>query len=728
MPYSITTKDGITIQNIPDDVSPDAQELKDRVAAIRAEGGEAAPVSEERGVGEELVRQLGLTVRAGAEGGAGALGVFSDPIAALINQALPEDRQLSTLQSAVSSILTEAGIPEPEGAVERIVNEAAQLMAGAGGTAGTAKALSKTVGAPIAQKLTTALAEAPAQQVAAGAGAGAAQQTAEEAGVGPVGQAAAALAGGTVTALPSIVRSAAKAAPAIIEEVSDVPPEQLGAIIQKASHGGMGAAKAQSDLAKLYKVNPAAKAAADRLGIELPMDVFSDSPLIKESIGLTRSIAGSKASAVWRNTVEEVADKADEVMTTIDASPDLASVSDRIRESLKTTRSNLSKESSKIYQQVDAAVPKKSIVGMPTLKSTLDDIAFEVGKEGLSRQEKRLAGMLKKGNITYGRLAREKNLIGQAIAGKDSPYGNMEAGALKRIYGAMAEDQLDNVGKIGGDELRDKLRGANFLYAKERALGKRIVNAFGQDTDGSIASLIRRAIVSGQKGDEAALTKLLKVVPEDLQKETIATALMSTTRARGGAVAGRFGFSEYSKMYRGLRENSPIYAKIAKILGPDSHKMLNDLYKVSKRVTDARANVLTTGKANQALVESLKAEGLVTKVLDSVGGQAATMAAGAAGGGPGGAALANVMSKALAGGKKDTIDAAGKLFSSPEFQNLIIETSTKPGIQNAAIKRLSMSKAFRNFAQSIKLPKDNYERWVMLALQEERQINDQETP
>lgn len=36
MPYSITTKDGITIQNIPDDVPPDDQSLKDRVAKIRA--------------------------------------------------------------------------------------------------------------------------------------------------------------------------------------------------------------------------------------------------------------------------------------------------------------------------------------------------------------------------------------------------------------------------------------------------------------------------------------------------------------------------------------------------------------------------------------------------------------------------------------------------------------------------------------------------------------------
>ncbi len=36
MPYAITTRDGITIQNIPDNIPPDAQELRERVAAIRS--------------------------------------------------------------------------------------------------------------------------------------------------------------------------------------------------------------------------------------------------------------------------------------------------------------------------------------------------------------------------------------------------------------------------------------------------------------------------------------------------------------------------------------------------------------------------------------------------------------------------------------------------------------------------------------------------------------------
>lgn len=61
MPYSITTKDGITINNIPDDIAPDAQVLRDRVAQERAKlaGGQEEvpqqPEIEKRDLKRELM-------------------------------------------------------------------------------------------------------------------------------------------------------------------------------------------------------------------------------------------------------------------------------------------------------------------------------------------------------------------------------------------------------------------------------------------------------------------------------------------------------------------------------------------------------------------------------------------------------------------------------------------------------------------------------------------------
>jgi len=66
MPYSITTKDGITINNIPDDIAPDAQVLRDRVAQERAKLSGDQPTAEQpivEGVSplqrrDELIKEL----------------------------------------------------------------------------------------------------------------------------------------------------------------------------------------------------------------------------------------------------------------------------------------------------------------------------------------------------------------------------------------------------------------------------------------------------------------------------------------------------------------------------------------------------------------------------------------------------------------------------------------------------------------------------------------------
>ena len=61
MPYTIRTKDGITINNVPDDIDPNSQEVKDRVLKIRS-GQQAtqqqAPQQqpESRGIGERVLR------------------------------------------------------------------------------------------------------------------------------------------------------------------------------------------------------------------------------------------------------------------------------------------------------------------------------------------------------------------------------------------------------------------------------------------------------------------------------------------------------------------------------------------------------------------------------------------------------------------------------------------------------------------------------------------------
>ena len=531
-------------------------------------------------------------------------------------------------------------------------------------------------------------------------------------------------AGAAMPEAPPAAPTATAPAAAAPTTTTTVTTEVVNNLVQKASGTGFGSAAARDKLADLAQINLAAKEAADRLGIQLPADVFSDNPQVRAAAGLTRSLAAGEAEAAWRTTVTQAVDKADDVIKQFDAqfiegavAPGV--VSQKIKDSLTKTRSDLNAAAGKIYNAVDEVVPKTSVVELPKLKSTLDSVKAEVGEAGMSAAERNLSKMIDEGSITYGRLQREKGLIGKALNKMESPYGSMAEADLKRLYAALADDQLTNVGRIGGEELRQQLRSANLIYAKERALGKRIVDAFGNDIEGSVANKMRTAITGAAKGDAGDFNRLLKTVPEDLRKETIATALASVTRSARGAEKGGFGFSEFADIYPKLRANPQVYKTIVDTLGKDSANVLRDLFEVSKRITEARANVLTTGKANQAFGNP---EGLIGKVMDStITQRIVTTVTGMV---PGGGAVAPDILKFMSTGAEDRVKAAGKLFADEAFQNLAVEAAGKVP-SAASLRRAAMSQSFQKFADAIKLPKalDARIQYLQSAIQAERQFD-----
>jgi hypothetical protein len=529
---------------------------------------------------------------------------------------------------------------------------------------------------------------------------------------------------GTVTPTPPVTT------PVGTVTIEGISEQEIGNLVKRASGTGAGSQTARDQLADLAQVNIGAKEAADRLGIQLPADVFSDNPQIRAAAGLTRSVAGGEAEAAWRNTVSNAVDKADDVIKQFDATfvegtvaP--AVVSQKIKDSLISQKKVLADEAKTLYDGANNQIKKEMIVGLPKLRETLEAVEKEVTKEGMSATEKNLLKMVTEGKATYGQLMREKSLIGKALKREESPYGSMAEADLKRLYAALSEDQLTNAFNVGGDTLRKELRAANLLYAKERALGQRIVTAFGEDIEGSIANKMRTAITSASKGDTGDFNRLLKAVPEDLRKETIATALASVTRSTRGAEKGGFGFSEFADIYPKLRANPPVYKTIVDTLGKDSADVLRDLFEVSKRVTEARANVLTTGKANQALLQGMQAENLLGKLMESTIAKGTVVAATAMGG-PVLAGGTSMVMTALTQGNKDGVKAAGKLFADEGFQNLLIESATRGTPSKATITKAANSQSFKRFADAVKLPKqvDQRIQYLESALQSSRNIEE----
>lgn len=499
--------------------------------------------------------------------------------------------------------------------------------------------------------------------------------------------------------------------------------DQLAALTKTAMGEGMGAVRAREQIGRAAKINTEAKAAAERMGIDVPPDVFSDNPLIASAVGATRSVVASDAEAAWRTTLRGVVDRADDIMAKMDAARDVDSVNVKVKESLGRTRAELESRATGMYREVDTAIPKATPVRLTESRNLLAQIRKE-SPNSFTPQERSLFTLAGKDKVTYGDLIRERQAVGAALGRKASLYSGVDEGALKRIYGALSQDQMNAVERLAGVETKDKLRAANHLVAKRKALETRIVSAFGSEGEGSIATSMRTALTSAAKGDSKNLSKFLKVlkdVPPELQREAMATAISSISRsarnATDGIQKGDFGLSEYATLYQGLRQNSALYSQVVRTLGPGSHELLRDLHAVSKYVTAARANVLTTGKANQAFKGALSADGLITKVLASTAGRATAAGIGGVAGGPVGSIAATALTIALSHGKKNPMVTAGNLFASQEFKAVLTAASEQQ--QRVAVKKLVHSRPFRDWAKHTTLPKEPrlLEEWLLRPLQ-----------
>lgn len=247
MPYTIQTKDGITINNIPDDIAKDDPSLKQRVADIRAQRAsgnmpaQSKPVIEQvtqqiapenpvvlniprqgaaptQGNQETFIdrlnrelqnipRQVGLAARYLVEGPTEIAGTFIDPLTDAYNRKFGTNVPTT---GQVSEQIT-SPLPKPETGTEKIVGQASKMITSVAPVIRGAQVAAKagSVGGKI-------LAELPGSQLAGAAAGGAAGEYAAQKGGNDLTQAGAAMAGAiggatTVSALGKVINSAMRA-------------------------------------------------------------------------------------------------------------------------------------------------------------------------------------------------------------------------------------------------------------------------------------------------------------------------------------------------------------------------------------------------------------------------------------------------------------------------------------------------------------------------------------
>lgn len=209
--------DGTIISNVPDGTTKadlvtklqkngmavPADWLQQSAPAVTANPVQDAGRAVNRGI-SDLPRQVGLAGRYGLEGLANAAQVFTEPVAGLMRMAGINTAPLGQVATSAADAI---GLPKPRDELERVVGDATRLVAGAGGTLGSAQQLAKLPG--MIGSIGGALSTAPMAQLSSAAGGGGLSGLSREGGGDELQQAAAGLIGGVAGGFaPGLVQGA----------------------------------------------------------------------------------------------------------------------------------------------------------------------------------------------------------------------------------------------------------------------------------------------------------------------------------------------------------------------------------------------------------------------------------------------------------------------------------------------------------------------------------------
>lgn len=771
MPYSITTKDGITIQNIPDDIAPDSQVLKDRVAATRAQQLQGQPEAPRMGVIEGIkeavtgaqrstkeseslpewtsMPELNSFSMASAKTALGTLLSNPGETVQVIKANYPQvterqdekgnfimRSQIDGKEYVIPPGFRTGDIPRAAGGLAAFTpaGRAATLGGAAGASAATQAAIEASqaatggefnsgevvtagvLGAAVPAVVQGVRAVAtPARQVVARA---LGREVPQAPGIGAVPEAPASVPQ-AAPVMPATTQAAEAAAPMGIAE--------LGQTTRKAALGGIGSKRAVSELAEQAAPDAETVAAAERLGIAdyLQPDHVTTNQAFRQISQLVKSQTGSEAAVAQRQGLEKVAERANALVDELGGSADLSTTSANVRTSMTATQNELENAANTLYNEVRSKIPAKASAPADSALEFVKQRADELGgAENLSQMEKRILRKLSPSDAgeapTYALLDDVRKEVGSATRGQ-GVFKDADTGLAKKLYTLLSDDQALAAEAHGAGDVYSAARSA---VSVRKGMEDDMVALFGKQLERTMTPMITGAVKDLGKGDVAKFAKMMAAVPEGMRQEVAASGLSSFFQraARGGEM----DFAGYSRWFDGLERNQQAKAALFSNLPKESVQQLTDLAKVAKGVAMAKGEFIATGKAINPQVLAA-ADGIMAKVFETAsqhglrGLFAETL--GTASGAPG---LASAVLSASMKNKSSVLQAADKLITSPEFLQAARAAGTKNEAE--AIRRLTRAEKFSRFMKQVNGPRDVSEReqWVRAAIQAGQQQTTQD--
>lgn len=513
------------------------------------------------------------------------------------------------------------------------------------------------------------------------------------------------IAAGALEAVPALLRAhkarAGKAVEVAGEEAisaeaarisQDLSPEALAAkqqqigsgLVTAAEAAGKSRAPALKELSEEVLPDPKVLKSAEALGVEdalLPSQYSQNQAYIEIEQGLA-SIPGSKLSAQQKETAKLVAQKADDLITEFGGVIDKSELSGKVRGQMIKAIDDLDFESGKLYDVINDTVPKRQIVNMDNVISSINNQAKDLGgAEHLDSFEKKILSLARgrstagitsagirgtttRGGATYSLIDKERKKIGSALRKGQGVYKDESSASLKKMYGLLTEAQEEVAKEHGMGEVWNS---AKALVQQRKALEEESINVLGKDLAGAIMPKVGAAIKKLTTGDYKDFDKIVRSLPKESRQEVVLSALNDafTMGSRAEKQLSAPGFVDWME---GLGRNKEAKKRIYRELPRAARVRLENLFIVARGMRNASKERITTGRITALLDNFSDSGGMVSKLYQTGKKVAAAEGASSSIGLPG-AGTTGVIVDALSKRAKDPISkAADDLLSSPEFQ------------------------------------------------------------
>jgi len=807
MPYTIHTEDGIVLEDIPDNIPQDSQQLKDRVAQIRAQNNSSKPgafgqYQKSDGSWENIPGPQEQNVDSPVSAIESTDVVKKDPgfIERVKNMFTGEDRMTPEMEhlSSIGSMpeLNNASIASFKSALNSMTNfndeETAQaLQANFPGLQirkdekGNLIAKSSINGQDyvinkpgldtrdiIKGALTAAIFGVGAPEKI---GASMAMSAAKQAGIegiqsgtgGEFNPGAVAVAGASELVAPAmsgVMKSGGRFGQAAGEAAGsrsvqplkdlgsdvvnafkrDIPIEQMGAqefgqTLREGDRAFTNAGKQESLVKIASQVNPDEEIfnSAKRLGIEdyLQPDHLTTNQAYRQMAQAAKSVPGSKSKVLQDEGLMKIAERADNLISELGGTDDLSQLNFDVKSRMEKVQGTLKEKADQLYTQLRKNIkPETSVYPKNTLDFLGNRIRELGGYENLTPVEKTIYSRLniKKSSskfspsvgdegelvfykpssgkkITYANLDDSKKYVGKGM-NNSLVFPTQEQGILKKLYSNLSLDQNDIAEYLGQSESLNK---AKSIVSIRKSIEDDMKSLFGRSVDNSLIQPLITGVQNLSKGDSSKFVKLVKAIPEDMRKQTVASGLSVALgkNSKNNAI----NFNNYAQWYEGLKRNGQAYTALVSNLPPQARGRLNDLYKVSKAVNASAKEYIGTGRLNTFEKIMNGSDNLISNVYDaarkSVKKAAINEAAGAAFG-VHGVGTVGAIAHTLTEPKNNALKLADDLISSEEFINAAKNIGTENQIKS--IRKLSFSKTFKEFAKERRI--NDKEKWINAAI------------